>query len=172
MKYFTFLIYTLIFITITIPVGIIIFDFFDIRFDVYGSYLLWFIALALFNALLPYQVKDIYANDPTAGGKSKENIVKNIITATSQTKSAAPAPVPKPAPKPAPAPVPKPVPKPAPAPKPAAAPVPKPAPKPAPAPVPNPAAKSAPKQKNNPYDPTKYKSPTSTPSGFFSNVMF
>ena len=158
MKYFTFLIYTLIFITITIPVGIIIFDFFDIRFDVYGSYLLWFIALALFNALLPYQVKDIYANDPTAGGKSKENIVKNIITATSQTKSTAPAPVPKPAPKPAPAPVPNPVPKPAPAP----------VPKPAPAPVPKP----APKQKNKPYDPTKDKSPTSTPSGFFSNVMF
>jgi outer membrane biosynthesis protein TonB len=170
MKYFTFLIYTLIFITITIPVGIVIFDFFDIRFDVYGSYLLWFIALALFNALLPYQVKDIYANDPTAGGKSKENIVKNIITATSQSKSAASVVKPAAAPKPVPAykPAAAHVVKPAATPvvKPAPAPIPKPVPAPIPKPVP------APKQKNKPYDPTKDKSPTSTPSGFFSNVMF
>jgi hypothetical protein len=63
MKYFTFLMYTLIFITITVPVAIVIFDFFDIRFEVYGNYLFWFIALALFNAILPYKTKNIFEDD-------------------------------------------------------------------------------------------------------------
>ena len=60
MQYFTFLLYTLLFITISVPVAIVIFKFFDIRFEVYGNYLFWLIALALFNALLPYQTKDIF----------------------------------------------------------------------------------------------------------------
>jgi len=60
MQYFTFLLYTLLFITITVPVAIVIFKFFDIRFEIYGNYLFWLIALALFNALLPYQTKDIF----------------------------------------------------------------------------------------------------------------
>ena len=63
MEYFTFLIYTLIFITITVPVAIVIFDFFDIQFEVYGNYLFWFIALALFNAILPYRSKNIFEDD-------------------------------------------------------------------------------------------------------------
>jgi hypothetical protein len=63
MKYFSFLIYTLLFITITVPVAIVIFDFFDIRFEVYGNYLLWFIALALFNAILPYKTKNIFEDE-------------------------------------------------------------------------------------------------------------
>ena len=57
MEYFTFFLYTLMFIAILTPVAIVIFDFFDIKFEVYGNYLLWFIALALFNAILPYQKK-------------------------------------------------------------------------------------------------------------------
>ena len=51
------------FITITVPVAIVIFDFFDVRFEVYGSYLFWFIALALFNAILPYQRKNIFEDE-------------------------------------------------------------------------------------------------------------
>jgi hypothetical protein len=60
MEYLTFVFYTILFIVITIPVTIIIFDFFDIKFDVYGNYLLWAVALALFNALLPYKPKNIF----------------------------------------------------------------------------------------------------------------
>ena len=56
----SFLFYTIIFITISVPVGIVIFDFFDIKFEVYGNYLLWFIAMALFNAILPYQSTSIF----------------------------------------------------------------------------------------------------------------
>ena len=63
MKYFTFLIYTLLFITIITPVAIVIFQFFDIKFEVYGNYLFWFIALALFNAILPYQRKNIFEDE-------------------------------------------------------------------------------------------------------------
>lgn len=59
MEYLTFLMYTIIFIIITIPVGMIIFDFFDIKFEVYGNYLMWFVALALFNALLPINQKNV-----------------------------------------------------------------------------------------------------------------
>ena len=78
MKYFTFFIYTLLFITITVPVAIVIFDFFDIRFEVYGSYLFWFIALALFNAILPYKTKNIFEEE--TGGSNKNNI--NEVTST------------------------------------------------------------------------------------------
>jgi hypothetical protein len=60
MQYLTFLMYTVIFIIITIPVAIVIFEFFDIKFEVYGNYLLWFIALALFNALLPFTQKNVF----------------------------------------------------------------------------------------------------------------
>ena len=60
MEYFSFLLYTLIFIAITIPVAIVIFDFFDIKFESYGNYLFWFIALALFNAILPFKQKSIF----------------------------------------------------------------------------------------------------------------
>jgi len=60
MEYFSFLLYTLLFIAILTPVGIVIFDFFDVSFEVYGNYLLWFIALALFNALLPLEIKNIF----------------------------------------------------------------------------------------------------------------
>jgi len=59
MEYLTFLMYTVIFIIITVPVGIIIFEFFDIHFEVYGNYLMWFVALALFNALLPINQKNV-----------------------------------------------------------------------------------------------------------------
>jgi hypothetical protein len=37
-----------------------IFDFFDISFETYGNYLMWFIALALFNALLPFTQKNVF----------------------------------------------------------------------------------------------------------------
>jgi len=60
MEYFTFLLYTILLITITIPVGVVIFDFFEIKFEVYGNYLLWFVVLALFNAFLPYQKSNIF----------------------------------------------------------------------------------------------------------------
>jgi len=60
MEYFTFLVYTILFITITLPVAVVIFDFFDIKFEVYGNYLLWLIALAIFNALLPYKEINIF----------------------------------------------------------------------------------------------------------------
>ena len=60
MEYLTFLLYTVIFIIITIPVVVIIFEFFDIKFEVYGNYLMWFIALALFNALLPIKTTNVF----------------------------------------------------------------------------------------------------------------
>jgi hypothetical protein len=65
MEYFAFFLYTLLFITITVPVAIVIFDFFDIKFEVYGNYVFWMIALALFNALLPYKAKNIFEDDPS-----------------------------------------------------------------------------------------------------------
>jgi hypothetical protein len=60
MEYLSFIFYTVLFIIITVPVAIVIFDFFDIKFQVYGNYLIWFIALALFNAILPFKQKNIF----------------------------------------------------------------------------------------------------------------
>jgi hypothetical protein len=60
MEYLTFVLYTVIFIAITVPVAVIIFEFFNIKFEVYGNYLLWVIALALFNAILPMKQKNIF----------------------------------------------------------------------------------------------------------------
>jgi hypothetical protein len=60
MEYLTFVLYTVLFIIITVPVAIVIFDFFNIKFEVYGNYLLWFIALALFNAILPIKQNNIF----------------------------------------------------------------------------------------------------------------
>ena len=60
MEYMTFLLYTIVFIVITVPVAIVIFDFFEMSFEQYGNYLLWFIALALFNALLPMKQKNVF----------------------------------------------------------------------------------------------------------------
>ncbi len=60
MEYLSFVLYTVIFIIVFIPVAIFIFDFFDVPFSVYGNYLLWFVALALFNALLPFKQKNIF----------------------------------------------------------------------------------------------------------------
>jgi hypothetical protein len=65
MEYFNFILYTLLFIAILTPVAIIVFDFFNISFAVYGSYLLWIIALALFNAILPIEIKNIFEDKPT-----------------------------------------------------------------------------------------------------------
>jgi len=76
----SFLFYTIIFITISVPVGIIIFDFFDIRFEVYGNYLLWFIAMAIFNAILPYKQISIFDDDILS--KVKKSI-SNITTPAS-----------------------------------------------------------------------------------------
>jgi hypothetical protein len=61
MEYFTLLLYTLLFLIITIPITVTIFDFFDVQFSAYGSYLIWFVALALFNAFLPYKQKNVLA---------------------------------------------------------------------------------------------------------------
>ena len=72
-----FLFYTIVFITISVPVGIVIFEFFDLTFEVYGNYLLWFIAVALFNAILPYQQTSIFDDDIVS--RVKKNI-SNIIT--------------------------------------------------------------------------------------------
>ena len=86
----SFLFYTIIFITISVPVGIIIFEFFDIRFEVYGNYLLWFIAMAIFNAILPYKQISIFDDDILS--KVKKSI-SNITTPASAPESA-PAPIP------------------------------------------------------------------------------
>jgi hypothetical protein len=71
MEYFTFFLYTILFITITVPVAIVIFSFFDIKFEVYGNYVFWMIALALFNALLPYKSKNIFYDDPSENKNKK-----------------------------------------------------------------------------------------------------
>ena len=60
MEYLNFVLYTSIFILITVPVSVIIFEFFDIKFEVYGNYLLWMVALALFNAILPMKQTNIF----------------------------------------------------------------------------------------------------------------
>ena len=61
MEYFTLLLVTILFIIITVPAAMYIFSFFDIPIEVYGNYLLWFVALALFNALLPFASKNLFA---------------------------------------------------------------------------------------------------------------
>ena len=83
MHYFSFLLYTILFITITVPVAIVMFDFFDIKIQTYGNYLLWGIALALFNALLPYQKKNIFEDGAF-------NIIKKISEPTSAPAPASP----------------------------------------------------------------------------------
>jgi hypothetical protein len=53
---------TIVFIVVAVPVLVYIFDFFDIPFEDYGNFLIWGIALAIFNAILPY-VKDSVFTD-------------------------------------------------------------------------------------------------------------
>ena len=60
MEYFSFLLYTIMFIAIITPVAIVIFDFYDIQFEVYGNYIFWAVAMALFNALLPVKKINIF----------------------------------------------------------------------------------------------------------------
>jgi len=82
----SFLFYTIIFITISVPVGIIIFEFFDIKFEVYGNYLLWFIAMAIFNAILPYKQISIFDDDILS------KITKSISNITTPASASAPIP--------------------------------------------------------------------------------
>jgi hypothetical protein len=60
MTYLSFLLYTIICLIALTPVVILIFDFFDIPFSSYGNYLFWFMALAIFNAILPYEQKNLF----------------------------------------------------------------------------------------------------------------
>lgn len=60
MSYLSFILSTIVFVIITVPISIIIFDFFGLEFIDYGNYLLWFIALALFNAILPVSKTSIF----------------------------------------------------------------------------------------------------------------
>jgi len=60
MEYLSFILYTLLFISILTPVAMVVFEFFGVEFETYGNYLLWFMALAFFNALLPVRPKDIF----------------------------------------------------------------------------------------------------------------
>lgn len=60
MEYLTFLLYNLLFIIILVPGAVFIFDFFDIPVQTYSNYLLWFIALILFNALLAMDRKNVF----------------------------------------------------------------------------------------------------------------
>jgi len=86
MEYLSFILYTLLFITISIPVAIVIFDFFDIKIEVYGNYLLWFIALALFNAILPVKTKNIFGDI----AKPIEEMISNVkSSATNMVQAAA-----------------------------------------------------------------------------------
>lgn len=48
------------FIALLTPVAVVVFDFFDIQVETYGNYLFWFIAMSLFNALLPFETKNIF----------------------------------------------------------------------------------------------------------------
>ena len=75
MKYLSFIIYTLIFLSILTPVAIVIFDFFNIKFESYGNYLLWVIALAIFNAILPVKTKNIFGDVVKPLEKAKEALV-------------------------------------------------------------------------------------------------
>ncbi len=60
MEYLTFLLYTFMFIIITVPGAIFIFNFAGIPFETYSNYLLWFVALVLFNALFSMDRKNAF----------------------------------------------------------------------------------------------------------------
>jgi len=60
MEYLTFLVLTVFFIIITVPAILFVFGFFGVPLESYGNYVLWFVALALFNALLPFSKKNIF----------------------------------------------------------------------------------------------------------------
>ena len=47
------ILYTLIFSVMLIYVSSVAFSFFGIGFEVYGNYMLWIIALAIFSSILP-----------------------------------------------------------------------------------------------------------------------
>jgi hypothetical protein len=60
MEYLTFLLYNVLFIIILVPGAIFMFNFFDISFETYSNYLLWFIALVLFNAFFSIDRKNVF----------------------------------------------------------------------------------------------------------------
>jgi hypothetical protein len=62
MTYLNTILYTILFIIIAVPVLVFIFDFFDIPFENYGNFLIWGIALAIFNAILPYAKQTIFTD--------------------------------------------------------------------------------------------------------------
>ena len=78
MQYFSNLIFTLLLIIIAIPATKTICEFFSIEPQVYGSYMLWFISLMLFIALLPQDNKsDLMKILPlviTVGVAAKTNV--------------------------------------------------------------------------------------------------
>ena len=89
MQYFSNLIFTLLLIIIAIPATKTICEFFSIEPQVYGSYMLWFISLMLFIALLPQDNKsDLMKILPlviTVGVAAKTNVATgNNATNTNQ----------------------------------------------------------------------------------------
>lgn len=56
----TKIIYTLITIILLSIIITVMFSFFGIGFDVYGNYLLWFIALGVFYSLLPSETGNVF----------------------------------------------------------------------------------------------------------------
>ena len=73
------------FIALLTPVAVVVFDFFDIQVETYGNYLFWFIAMSLFNALLPFETKNIFLEIdeielPTKGAVSTTGAMPADIT--------------------------------------------------------------------------------------------
>ena len=73
------------FIALLTPVAVVVFDFFDIQVETYGNYLFWFIAMSLFNALLPFETKNIFLEIdeielPTKGAVSATGALPADIT--------------------------------------------------------------------------------------------
>ena len=54
------LLWAIVIIIFVWPLTQKIFDFFDIGIELYGSYLIWFIALIIFWAILPHTVGKIF----------------------------------------------------------------------------------------------------------------
>ena len=54
--------FTVLLVAILAPTTIYIFNFFDVPFQSYGNYLLFAIALAVFNTLMPYDTKSLFDN--------------------------------------------------------------------------------------------------------------
>lgn len=60
MAFVNSMLFTVLLVVLLVPTATYTFRFFDVPFQDYGNYLIFAVALAVFNALIPYEAKSLF----------------------------------------------------------------------------------------------------------------